>query len=280
MCTVLRQVSAELSRVRDRGAWSSKFETVVTATGAKPAMAIGGLPVWYNRTMASQSLAKEYLAAETAPLRPLDEDDFFKFIPVFVGSVSPTSGTLRWNSSDFPDAPCFQTGSAFFNMTGDSQGEITVHVGRKSSALCSDFFLFASVETFHVDSISIAGTHKIKLTKLSPENIADIAANGIRIFHFPREVLSEVASLWDTILLFLRAEVPLGPPEVPDHVEKMNVEFLKDKMGFTMEKRRINRVNISKASVGSGEPLFYCCFTQGGAQVISLASCDWMGLTL
>ncbi|KNC48861.1 uncharacterized protein AMSG_04606 [Thecamonas trahens ATCC 50062] len=209
--------------------------------GARDDEAAHGLPLrkrlarWEERNkVVSSWLAARGKPAELGKVHP---DDFFEFIPTFVTALPAGQSFSRH---------CFETATASMAECGASCVEITMDVAGKASPLCEDLYLFGSVETFHVHEFALAGRHRVTLRGLSPVELADLKANGMRVFHFKSEVLADVVAFADTLAMFLQGNLPIGPPDVSAHEAALNVAFLEEKMQITLEPRDAGLVNMSQ----------------------------------
>jgi hypothetical protein len=78
----------------------------------------------------------------------------------------------------------------------------------------------------------------------------DLQTNGIRIFKFPDGVLASAEEIFETALLFFGG---LIGAHVPEWTAEDNLKFLQDHMGVTMPPRKVNRVDIPKSEIKSGD---------------------------
>lgn len=92
-------------------------------------------------------------------------DDYFAFIPSYVGSVVPGQ-MLNWTCPYFQPftnsvidssflAPCFQNNSATLTISGNSSAELTISANEKSSFFCSDGYLIGYVAGFDIKFFEI-----------------------------------------------------------------------------------------------------------------------------
>jgi hypothetical protein len=133
-----------------------------------------------------------------------------------------------------------QTGNA------DDIGDVTITVDAENSKslFCKDWFLFGTAEMYHVETFFYKGKHSVTFKNLSPEAKTDIAVNGIRIYMFCDGYIDTFLSVFHTALAFIggigtNPWIPYIGSHVPEYMEKANIAFLKNTMGYEMQEREI-----------------------------------------
>jgi len=130
---------------------------------------------------------------------------------------------------------------------------LDISMDDKVNYTCADLYLIAGVDTFHVHDFLLPGSSRIELADITPMDYEDLQANGLRVLHFPFAVLQDVLDFWETIRLFLRGLIPLGPPSVPKETADINRQFLFDHMGIDMAPRSVNSIGFNSSYVQSGD---------------------------
>ena len=135
---------------------------------------------------------------------------------------------------------------------------VTVHTSGKKNFLCKDWFLLATEDKFHIDFVRRAGEHVVTFKNLSPDDLADIRANGVRIYMFCNGVIKTVGNLMKSLKLFLgglgdKPKLPIFGSHVPKYMEKANVRFMEEALQIKMEKRDITDVEIDENLIKSGD---------------------------
>mmetsp|Transcript_14523 Transcript_14523/g.37048 ORF Transcript_14523/g.37048 Transcript_14523/m.37048 type:complete len:550 (-) Transcript_14523:54-1703(-) len=169
-------------------------------------------------------------------------------VPEHVGTIYPGKGEAQWKGR------CFSQYSASAEMDGDgSEWKITIKNDHSSSLLCSDLFLFATVESWHVEDYFLHGTHHITWKGHGNDSVLDVSEYGIRVFLLDASVVETVADLFDLAKLFFPIYDGKWHPAVPDFAAKANVEFLSSHMQYTMEEREDVVLDIDEDEVQSGD---------------------------
>jgi hypothetical protein len=188
---------------------------------------------------------------------PVQPDEFWEFIPEFVGSARPgtTPSALplrpaphslaRWcrNSSvraaDFPLSLTFETEPA------------------PSVRDCADFFAVTTISHLHLVTVNKSGTHTVKweLLGASEPERADIKANGFRVFHFSESEPELLDSVLETMLLFLQPETSAA---VTPAAAERNIKWLRDYAPGAMgkhfgEEREITDIVPPEADIADGD---------------------------
>lgn len=109
---------------------------------------------------------------------------------------------------------------------------------------CKDWFFFGTTELYHVETFFFHGKHKITFKNLNAEAKADINHNGIQVYMFCDGYIDTFISVFKTALCFIgglgeNPHLPIIGSHVPEYMERANIKFLSEAMGYVMEKREI-----------------------------------------
>jgi len=164
-----------------------------------------------------------------------DKPDFFKFIPTFVGKITP-------NKEVTYTAPCFQENSITLEVVDQTTVKVTLIAEQPSSELCADAYLFATEENFHFQLAFIRGTHTFTLTELSSSQFEEITVNGLNAFRFCDHLINELPDVLMTVELFLggfglNPNIPVFGSRPPVWMVDENIKFIKDATGYQWEPR-------------------------------------------
>lgn len=115
-----------------------------------------------------------------------------------------------------------------------------------------------AVDSYHAEDFFYERTHQLTFSNLSPNTIEDILTNGFRIFMFCDGIVDSIASIFQTVLLFAGGlgkdpNDPIFGSHVPEYMEKANVNFLKQTMGWQLQERPIQEVTVDKSMIKSGD---------------------------
>uniref|UniRef100_A0A6B2L2L9 Uncharacterized protein n=1 Tax=Arcella intermedia TaxID=1963864 RepID=A0A6B2L2L9_9EUKA len=174
-------------------------------------------------------------------------DDYFRFIPSFIGTLLP-GGQLSWSTN------CFTQNKATLDVNqANSTATLSIISTGKTSLLCDSGYLSAYVAGMSLDYFEEEGLHQIQFSgPWLEEEYYDIAHNGIRIFNFTEGITMTTESIFETVLLFFGGLVGAN---VPEWTAEDNLAFLKDHMNLVMPERPVNRIDIPKSEIKSGDLL-------------------------
>lgn len=188
----------------------------------------------------------------TCDNRSPDEDPeaSFMFFPVGVGQLNSLNDEFTYNGGR-----CFKNITFSYEQTGAAESDdigdvtITIDTEQANSALCKDWFFFASAELYHVDTFFFSGKHTITFKNISPDGVADIKKNGIRVFMFCDGYVDTFMSVFHLALQFIgglgtNPWLPVIGSHVPEYMEKANIAFLSEIMGYKMEPRNITNPDV------------------------------------
>ncbi|XP_027360124.1 uncharacterized protein LOC113868598 [Abrus precatorius] len=167
-------------------------------------------------------------------------------LPSFVGSVTPTNGTIQWKGA------CFYDNEAKLEFTAsgtDGAGLGGAILYLKTAAAhswtCMDLYVFATPYRITWDYYFAAREHTLNFDSWEePAELEYVKQHGVSVFLMPSGMLGTLLSLIDVLPLF--SNTAWG--------QKANLDFLNKHMGATFEKRSQPwQATIDPADVHSGD---------------------------
>ncbi|CDW81161.1 UNKNOWN [Stylonychia lemnae] len=186
-----------------------------------------------------------------------DPDEAAYFFPVGVGSVGPDQTSVTYGNGF-----CFKNITFSYQQTGDENdiGDVivTVDTENANSLFCKDWFLFGNAEFQHVETFFFHGKHQVTFKNLSPEAKITIQKKGIQVFMFCDGYIDTFISVFNFALAFIgglgtNPDLPIIGSHVPEYMEQANLNFLNETMGYQLEKREIQTVEIDESLIQSGD---------------------------
>lgn len=176
-----------------------------------------------------------------------DPDAQFMFLPAFTGQLKPAPGFTKVTF----EGNCFEEITFELTKTSETEFDVTATTAKKRDATCSDFFMFANTEIVHVQDFLTAGTHKMSFKASGPDAIADLQANGLETYLFCESLKDELLSVFTSLKAFIgglgmHGKIPLFKPQVPEYMEKANLEFLKWAVDIDLVQRETQKVVIDE----------------------------------
>lgn len=160
---------------------------------------------------------------------------------------------------------CFESLTFTYTQTGNENdiGDVTITVDaeKPKSLFCKDWFLFGNTEVQHVETFYFTGKHQITFKNLSPDAKIDIQRNGLKIFMFCDGYVDTFMAVFNTMLAFVGGmgidpnAGPLWGSHIPEYMEKENVKFLNDTMGYELIPREIQEYDYDESNIQSGDYL-------------------------
>lgn len=119
---------------------------------------------------------------------------------------------------------------------------VTVETSNAQSLFCNDWFFFATESIQHIETFYLSGTHQIVFKNLDPDAQAEIINGGLRVYMFCDGYVDTFISVYNTALCFLGGlgtdpNTPIWGSHVPDYMEKENILFLSEMMGYNLTVR-------------------------------------------
>ncbi|RDX90669.1 hypothetical protein CR513_27439 [Mucuna pruriens] len=165
-------------------------------------------------------------------------------LPSFVGSVTPTNGSVQWTGA------CFSDNEAALQFTGPADSALagavlSLKTAAAHSWACMDLYVFATPYRITWDYYFSGGEHTLKFDSWEePAELEYVKQHGVSVFLMPSGMLGTLLSLIDVLPLF--SNTAWG--------QNANLDFLKKHMGATFEKRSQPwRATIDPADVHSGD---------------------------
>jgi len=110
---------------------------------------------------------------------PGNPDAQFMFLPAYTGQITPKNSFLSFEGN------CFE--KITMNMTydeGANSVELVVETSGKRSDFCSDFFLIANYDIYHVEDFMMNGAHKLSFKLPNDKAAVDMEAFGLETYLF------------------------------------------------------------------------------------------------
>ena len=183
------------------------------------------LDEWLQALEANAAARRQRHAGVGAPVQ---KDSFWEFIPSYMGSVK-AGERLSLTAPTVGPAPC-RTTSVTAESTPSGHARLVFTATGTRQTNCSDFWGITTVGHIHLETVAAAGSKTVLwdvLEKLSPLEQQDIAAEGFRVFHFSVSEEEAMASVFETVQLFLEPEIL---PGVTRAAAQRNIKFLRDYM--------------------------------------------------
>mmetsp|Transcript_7462 Transcript_7462/g.22084 ORF Transcript_7462/g.22084 Transcript_7462/m.22084 type:complete len:553 (-) Transcript_7462:18-1676(-) len=172
-------------------------------------------------------------------------DAYWDFVPAYLGSVAPA---LEFET--------FCGNASATVAVADGAVQVAFRrTGRPEALACDDFFLLTTTQSVHVETLASLGSKTLSWRNLTQIELDDIAANGVRLFRFDKDIFGTVAAALETALLFAE---PLVAKPVSAQAEARNVDFLRDyapgELGeHHYEPRTAGRIDVDEADVSDGD---------------------------
>uniref|UniRef100_A0A7S3MJI4 Uncharacterized protein n=1 Tax=Favella ehrenbergii TaxID=182087 RepID=A0A7S3MJI4_9SPIT len=178
--------------------------------------------------------------------------DFGMLLPVFAAEVSAANPKMTYKGR------CFDEISFEYEALTETSFNVNVTTANPRSKLCKDVILFANTEIQHFEVFFFHGTHKLTFQMNTPEAQADVGVGGIKAFAFCENVIQDIESLFTTIKAFLggisdHPHLPYIGSHVPPYMEKANVKFIKEAIGWELQERPTQKVDIDPDLIQSGD---------------------------
>ena len=183
-------------------------------------------------------------------------DDFYQFFPVYVGHLMQDHQEITYSGQCFKEITFkFEYLPSYENPTSV---KVKIQAKKKKSLFCREHLFLSTSTKHHLEELFLARTHTLEFKNLDSEDIDDIKADGVRMFMFCAGISHEFISVFNTMKLFIgglgdNPKYPIIGSHVPKYMEKANVKFIEETIGWKMQKRATQKVYLSDDDVQDGD---------------------------
>ncbi|CDW80089.1 UNKNOWN [Stylonychia lemnae] len=186
-----------------------------------------------------------------------DPDEAGYFIPVEAGSVSNAQPTTVFTSG-----LCFQNVTFTYQQSGNENdiGDVTITVDAQNprTMFCKDWFLFGNAEFYHIETFFFHGKHQVTFKNMNTESKEVVQKSGIQMYMFCDGYVDTFISVFNTVLAFVgglgtNPYIPIFGSHVPEYMEKANLKFLNDTIGYDMQLRSNQTYDYDESLIQSGD---------------------------
>jgi hypothetical protein len=179
-------------------------------------------------------------------------DDDFQFLPVFVGALMNDSQTIQY------EGQCFKSLTLKMEHVSSDSVKITIDARKKVSTFCREALFISTTMRHHVEYLFFEKTHKLTFKNMDEDDIIDLNLDGMKTYLFCHGVVDSFISVFNTVKLFLgglgsNPKWPIIGSHVPEYMEKANVHFVKEALGWEMEKRDVTEVVLDDSEIHDGD---------------------------
>ena len=176
--------------------------------------------------------------------------DFYYFAPNLKALVKPEANKVTFETD------CFKKGSFEIVAINETSVDLVLELTESTSLTCSEIFLITTARIQEPTQVFFSGKHKYTLKNLTNNDISDLKVNGVRLLGFCQGIVKSLESIYMTAKLYLGG-FSTKHPHVTDYMEKSNIEFLKNFVGFDLKHRAeaVSKsiLNIDKKDIKTGD---------------------------
>jgi len=179
-------------------------------------------------------------------------DDDFSFAPVYVGTLMNSSSVVDYEGT------CFTTMRFTMKNLDDGSVQVTIDASNKKSLMCREALFISTTSRHHVEYMFFSKKHVLTFKNMDTDDLIDLNLSGMRMYMFCNGVADSFVSVFHTLKLFLgglgeNPKWPIIGSHVPEYMELENVHFLKEAMGWELEKRDVTEVDLDESYIHDGD---------------------------
>jgi len=178
--------------------------------------------------------------------------DYFRLFPQFEDALFKGAAPVTFSGH------CFRSITAEINQFTDTSITVSLMAEDPLDLFCYDTLLVATMGTHHIETLFKRGQHTITFKKMSDSTVADVDAQGVRVFWFCDGVADLVGDFLMTLELFLggfttHPNWPIIGSHTTWYMEEANRKFLNRSIGYYMEERPVHRIYLNKTDIHTGD---------------------------
>jgi len=186
-------------------------------------------------------------ASEFRSIGDRDPYGYYQFVPLYINSLNNTEGaSVSWN------APCFGPTTAVLTKTTREESIISIETTQNNTESCEDFYAIGTVQDIVFVRIEKTGVREVKwdLILVRDAQRWDVNNNGFRIFRFLNDASKTIDYALQTFELFTPM---LEGPGIPEELQRLNMDFLKNYPEFVYPRRKTGDVTLNASLIQSGD---------------------------
>lgn len=185
-----------------------------------------------------------------------DPTDFFQFFPVLVGVMHRESQTLSHEGTCFEKIDI----SMEYLPNKENPTSVKVHVNTsgKKSLLCKEHLFITTPLRHHVEDLFFSKKYELTFLNMNADDFLDIKSDGLVVYQFCHGIVDTFISVFNTLKLFVGGmgsdpRWPFIGSHVPGYMERANVKFLNETMGWDMKQRKVEKVWLTEEEIHDGD---------------------------
>jgi hypothetical protein len=126
------------------------------------------------------------------------------------------------------------------NAENPTSVKLHIEAHKKRSLLCREHIFISTTTRHHIEPLFLARKHTIEFKNLDQDDLDDIRVDGLVVYMFCHGIHDEFISVFNTLKLFVggmgaNPKWPIIGSHVPKYMEKANVKFIEESVGWKME---------------------------------------------
>lgn len=166
------------------------------------------------------------------------KSDYYTFIPALQAKLKKVGDSVEFTNY------CFQNNVASLVEVSNNQIVINIESSNPVNFYCRDTYVVTTSNYHDIKTVVFHGQHLITLKNPTQDDLDEIDVTGIRIFTVCENFFGNLKSLFKSLEMYvgglgtnINSWFPFMKPEVPEYMEKANVDMLSRFINFTMEQR-------------------------------------------
>lgn len=185
-----------------------------------------------------------------------DPTDFYQFFPVLVGVMRRDNQRLTYSGQ------CFETIEFYMeylpNTENPTSVKLHVNTSGKKSLFCKEHLFISTAQKHHLEDLFWSKKYELNFLNFKKEDFNDIKTDGMVVYMFCHGVADTFVSFFNTMKLFVGGmgsdpRLPFIGSHVPAYMEKANVKFINETMGWNMKKRKTTNVWLTEDDIHDGD---------------------------
>ena len=144
------------------------------------------------------------------------------------------------------------------NTENPTSVKVHIDTSGKKSLFCKEHLFVSTMMVHHLEDLFLPRKHELTFLNLHKDDFNDIKTDGFVVYMFCHGVADTFISFFNTMKLFVGGlstdpRWPIIGSHVPAYMEKANVKFLKNYLGWDMKERKTQKVWMTEDQIHSGD---------------------------
>lgn len=144
------------------------------------------------------------------------------------------------------------------NAENPTSVKVHIDTSGKKSLFCKENLFVSTALRHHIEDLFLPRRHELTFLNFNKDDFNDLKTDGLVVYMFCHGVADTFISFFNTMKLFVGGlgkdpRWPIIGSHIPAYMEKANVKFLNDYLGWDLKERKNKKVWLTEDQIHSGD---------------------------